>query len=143
MSWTLPFEPDLNPPDYWCTRHCERHCEEYRHPDLVEEELETAIAAAIAVFPPGYVPLSSEVREDVEACKWAKKSRRDDSQYGIAAGWREAWSCYKTSVEAPAVEAFDAYVAACDAAVDLFLEFQESERLHEIACDCGCACHEV
>lgn len=142
MSWILPFEPPLDPPDNYCTRRCERRCEEYRHPDLVEEELETAIAAAIAVFPQGYVPLPSEVREDVETSDWVRRRARPDS-HGIAAGWRDSWSCYKTSVDAPSVDAFDAYVAACDNAVDTLRELVESERLHEIACDCDCACHEV
>jgi len=142
MSWILPFEPDLNPPDHWCTRRCERHCEEHRDPDDVQQDLDAAVAAAIAVFPAGYVPLASEVLDDIETCKWARKSRRDDSCYGIAQGWRDSWSCYETTAPMPNVDAFDAYVAACEEAIDLLVEFEEAERLHEIAGDCGCACHD-
>lgn len=142
MSWTLPFEPPLDPPDDYCTRRCERRCEEHRDPDDVQEDLNAAITAAIALFPSGYVPLSSEVRDDMDTARWCRKSRRDDSQYGIAAGWRESWSCYETTAPMPNVDAFDAYVNACDAAVDLLIEFEEAERLHEIAGDCDCSCHE-
>jgi hypothetical protein len=142
MSWILPFEPALDPPDYWCTSRCERRCEEHRNPDDVREDLDAAIAAAIAVFPSGYVPLKSEVREDIDTADWVRRRARPDS-HGIAAGWRDSWSCYKTAAAVPDSGAFDAYVAACDNAVDTLRELVESERLHQIECDCDCSCHEV
>ena len=141
MTWILSIEPPLDPPECDHTRRCDRYCDDHRHPDVVQGDLDDAIQAARRAFPPGLVPSNDEVDSDVSTLRWAAKTRRDDSSYGIAQGWRDAWSCYDTTAPVPSVDAFDEYIAACDAALELSNEHQRSEELHDQASRCGCDCH--
>ena len=141
MSWILSIEPPVDPPECGHTRGCDRYCDDHRHPDVVQEDLDDAIQAARRAFPPGLVPSNDEVDSDVSTLRWAAKTRRDDSAYGIAQGWRDAWSCYETTAPVPSVDAFDAYIAACDAALDLFNEYHRSDELRDQVSRCGCDCH--
>lgn len=127
-------------PGCYHTRNCDRWCDEHRDPDAVQGDIDDAINACIPLFPAGYIPTRDDVREDISTLRWAAKTRRDDSAYGVAAGWRDSWSCY-TTAPVPSVDAFDAYLRACDLALDLCAEQERSEELRENASRCGCDCH--